>query len=495
MSARLRTRVRSARSERGAVSVLVAFLVTVLFACAALGVDIASQVNERQALHDTIDYAAHAGAFELPSGNAAGAATTMATRNDAASTPAVDLFCVVGSKLVSGSYVVDEAHIPTSCNPGPPHYTAGNYPGLRCNATICAIPCFTAQGDQCNTVRVTDEKTVPFRFAPVIGINQGSTGSISSSACKGACGSLAPNPIDFAVVGDRTGSMSGAEVQLEDAIESLLEYLTPSQHHVALGTIGRSAPAGSGSGNTAPSNCLSKPSSSKSTGPWFPVGLSNDYDLSDVTPPSSPVSLNTSGGSPSRLAQAADCIGNNNSSTGTYLASPMRAARELLTGTCASSLCTPGLALRSGVKKGIIFMTDGEPNEDTDPDGSSGTYPYSSNGATACTNAKNEATTAKNNGILVVTIAFRLDNVRCDGSGTAFVTATLAAMASPRSNGSPSADDGGGAGPGCNTTAEIDGENADGDFFFCTPTAAQLEPIFRTAASQIAGGIRLVRLP
>jgi hypothetical protein len=474
------------------VSVLVAFLVTVLFACAALGVDIASQVNERQALHDTIDYAAHAGAFELPSGNPAGAATSLATSNDPAATPTVDLFCVVGSKLVSGTYIVDDAHIPTSCNPGAAPYTAGTYPGLRCNSTICAIPCFTAQGDQCNTVRVTDEKTVPFRFAPVIGVNQGSTGSISSSACKGACGSLAPNPIDFAVVGDRTGSMSGAEADLETAIESLLEYLTPSQHHVALGTIGRSAPAGSGSGNTAPLTCRSKPSSARDTGPWFPVGLSNDYDLTDVTPPSSPASLNISGGAASRLAQAADCIGNSNSSTGTYLASPMRAARELLTGTCPAALCVPGLALRPGVKKGIIFMTDGEPNESNNPGNS---YPYSSNGTTACNNAKTEATTAKSNGILVVTIAFRLENVRCNGGSTEKVTDTLAAMASPRSNGTASVDDGGGAGPGCNTTAEINGENADGDFFFCTPTAAQLEPIFRTAASQIAGGIRLVRLP
>jgi hypothetical protein len=277
--------------------------------------------------------------------------------------------------------------------------------------------------------------------------------------------------------------MGGAEADLEVAIESLLEYLTPSQHHVALGTIGRSS-------STAPASCRSQPSGSKSSGPWFPVGLSNDFDLTDVTPPSSPASLNTAS---SPLAKAADCIGNTNSSTGTYLASPMRAARELLMGTCPTTLCTAGLAVRPApVKKGIIFMTDGEPNEDSNPGNS---YPYSSNGTTACNNAKGEATTAKNNGILVVTIAFRLENVRCNGGSTEKVTDTLAAMASPRADGTPSVDDGGGAGPGCNTTAEINGENADGDFFFCTPTAAQLEPIFRTAASAIAGGVRLVKLP
>jgi hypothetical protein len=285
------------------------------------------------------------------------------------------------------------------------------------------------------------------------------------------------------VVGDRTGSMSGAARQaLEDAIVSLLEYLTPSQHHVALGTIGRSDP------NTS---CPSRPSGSRNSGPWFPVGLSNDYDLTDVTPPSTPASLNMAS---SPLAKAAGCIGDTSSSTGTYLASPMRAARELLTGTCPASLCRGGLALRSGVKKGIIFMTDGEPNEETDPDGS-GNYPWSDDGATACNNAKAEAATAKSNGILVVTIAFDLGNVRCGGWSSEKVTETLAAMASPRTNGTPSVDDGGGAGAGCNSTAKVNGENADGDFFFCTPTAAQLEPIFRTAASQIAGGVRLLKLP
>jgi hypothetical protein len=295
---------------------------------------------------------------------------------------------------------------------------------------------------------------------------------------------LAPNPIDFAVVGDRTGSMGSASNDLETAIESLLEYLTPSQHHVALGTIGRSS-------STAPASCKSQPSGSKSSGPWFPVGLSDDYDLTDVTPPSSPASLNTTGGSPSLLARAADCI-STNSSTGTYLAAPMRAATKLLMGTCPATLCASGLALRPApVKKGIIFMTDGEPNEDTNPgDG----YPYDTDGGNACTKAIAEAATAKNNGIMVVTIAFRLGNVRCESGGTR-VNDTLATMASPRANGTPSVDDGGGAGSGCDTAARINGENTDGDYFFCTPTAAELEPIFRTAASQIAGGVRLVKLP
>jgi hypothetical protein len=176
-------------------------------------------------------------------------------------------------------------------------------------------------------------------------------------------------------------------------------------------------------------------------------------------------------------------MGDENSSTGTYLASPMRAARELLTG---------GTARPAPVRKAIIFMTDGEPNESTDPGGG---YPYSSNGTTACDNAVTEAASAKSASILVITIAFRLENVRCNGSGSSLVTDRLAAMASPRADGTPSLDDGGGVGAGCNLPAEVAGENADGDFFFCTPQASDLSPIFQTAAASVVTSTRLIRLP
>ncbi len=470
-----------------------AVLMVVLFGMAALAVDITMQANERQELHDTIDSAAHAGAYELPNSTALAAATTFATKNDPESTPTVDFFCIVGAKLVGANYRVDVTHIPSNCNPGAPPYNTGLYPGLRCNDQICAIPCVPAEGDKCNTMRVRDEKPVPFGFANVLGISQGSTGTLTSVACKGPCGRAVGNPIDFVVVGDRTGSMGSAITNLEAAIEGLLEYLSPAQHHVALGTIGRSAVPGNGvSANTAPANCRSMPSwgpDKRHAGPWIPVGLSNDYDNTDVDPPTSPPDLNPV----STLTMAVECMGDANSSTGTYLAAPMRAARELLTGSCPSAFCRPNLAVRPApVKKAIIFMTDGEPNESVNPGGG---YPYSSNGNVACNNLRNEAATAKAAGILVVTIAFRLEGVRCEGGGSAAVTDVLAAVASPRADGTPSLDDGGGAGSGCDTAAKVDGENTDGDFFFCTPDPSQLEPIFQTAASQISGGVRLLKLP
>jgi hypothetical protein len=465
---------RRSRDERGAIAVLSAVVAVALFGFAALAVDIADLVNERQELHDTLDMAAQTGAGKLPADGAGARAAALANaaRNDPGSSPEVDFYCVVGAKASGATYIVDATHIPLSCNPGPAPYTAGAYPGLACNNRICAIPCVPEQGDMCNTLRARDQKDVPYVFAPVVGVDEGDTGALSSVACKGACGSIPANPIDMVVVGDRTGSMGAAITNLEDAMKGLLEYLTPSQHRVALGTIGRSSA-------TAPASCKSQPSTSESSGPWVPVGFSSTYDDTDVDPPSQPPVLSAS----DPLARAVDCIGNTSSSTGTYLAAPMRAARELLQGSTARS---------APVRKAIIFMTDGEPNESTNPGGG---YPYSSNGTTACNNAVSEAASAKSAGILVVTIAFRLENVRCNGTGSALVTERLATMASPRSDGTASTDDGGGAGAGCNTTARVNGENSDGDFFFCTPTPSALAPIFQTAASSIVQSTRLIRLP
>ena len=61
----LTARAQKEGDETGAVAVLVGLLAIVIFACAALAVDISSLAMERQKLHDHVDSAAHAGAFEL----------------------------------------------------------------------------------------------------------------------------------------------------------------------------------------------------------------------------------------------------------------------------------------------------------------------------------------------------------------------------------------------------------------------------------------------
>ena len=64
-----------------------------------------------------------------------------------------------------------------------------------------------------------------------------------SVACKGSCGTINPNPLDVAVVADRTSSMGDADIdKLVLGIKGMLQVMTPSQQFVSLGAIGRSAP-------------------------------------------------------------------------------------------------------------------------------------------------------------------------------------------------------------------------------------------------------------
>jgi hypothetical protein len=148
---------------------------------------------------------------------------------------------------------------------------------------------------------------------------------------------------------------------LENGVESLLEFLTPAQHRVALAGIGQSkkdaenscpidptgtdpVPEGVGPGRTG--NWIIP---SATNGPHLDSSSFTDqYDV-DNSPTSSPPSLNTT----NFLVRAADCIDAGSSGTGTWLASPLKfAAKQLL-----------DHGRDAPVKKGILFMTDGVPNE------------------------------------------------------------------------------------------------------------------------------------
>ncbi|MEE8375763.1 MAG: hypothetical protein V3S26_05540 [Acidimicrobiia bacterium] len=86
----------------------------------------------------------------------------------------------------------------------------------------------------------------------------------------------------------------------------------------------------------------------------------------------------------------------------------------------------------------------------------------------------------------VVTIAYRLQGVTCEGVPA---TTILADMASDPASGTVSSDDGGdgsgGLPGGCATQASIDSENADGDLFFCAPEPGQLSTVFTQASKAI----------
>ena len=230
----LEARAKQERDETGAVAVLVVLLAIVIFACAALAVDISSLAMERQKLHDHVDSAAHAGAFELPASGASAKtwAVTMAKTQDSSMTPDTELFCVVAS--TGAGKQVASGQIPATCDPGT--YSTAQ---VRCNTKICSIPCpVTAR---CNTIRVTDSKDVDFDFAPIIGRKKGSTGSVASAACRGSCGETLPNPMDVVFMADRTTSMADDDREdMQTAIVDSLGVMDPTLHYVAFGAMHKS---------------------------------------------------------------------------------------------------------------------------------------------------------------------------------------------------------------------------------------------------------------
>ncbi|QCB96747.1 hypothetical protein E5206_07215 [Arthrobacter sp. PAMC25564] len=450
--------------ERGASAVIFALLLPVVFGAVALAVDFGRLAYERQHLSNALDAAALAGASSLPT-DPAGAKTSalaFAKANDPQADPAVSFWCVVGS--TGAAKTVVSGQVPSVCDPG-------TVAGAKCNEVICAIPCIPGSGHTCNTITVTDDKDVPFVFAPVIGINTGNTGSLAADACRGSCGAQSPNPMNVAILADRTSSMSDTDLSsLQSGIQSTLQTMTKDQQYVALGTIGRSS---------STSGCITNPSGSKTSGSWLPVPFSNDYNTA-----ASPPALNTG----SDLVKGLQCLAH--SSTGTSLASPTKAAARYLLGLDPNNLGS--LPARSGTpRNAIILETDGQPNEpDVSGSTSVGTAGDigSSNGVTACNNLKAVAADAKSRGVLIVTVGYNLSTERCGGSGE-YVRDVLAAAASPDSNGNPSTAN------GCSTAAEITAENSDGDYFFCAGSGTALGPIFVSAINAISGNSRLIRIP
>jgi hypothetical protein len=615
-------RLRRKRDELGVVAIIAALLSVVLLMFAAYAVDIGMQINRKHQLHDTLDAAAQAGAYNLPgnSNTAKADALAFALAHDPTETgslkPNVDFWCVVASKLTSGVYQPDSTQLPSTCYPGASPYTAGaayktTGRTVSCSSKLCAIPCVEpAQNTAtpkiaCNTIRVYQGRTVDFGFAPAGGIQHGSTGNIISVACKGSCGTIAPNPMDVAVVADRTMSMNTTDVSaMITGIKGMLQQMTPSQQFVSLGTIGRSGASSTSQSGSCVSGQLSYPSSSVDTGSFVPVSFSKDYVDGAGT-------LQTG----TALIKAIECLSNRSPvETGTALAAPMKAAARYLLGYDANNVGELDVPPRTPTpRKVLIFETDGQPNEriaytaanqinrkigstsltstaepfssqmsldptpvnttQADTTVTTGTttnktktithnktitYTYNG-GAGACQNLANVATEAKAQGILVIMIAYNLTGKKCfdwDGhapcaagdsnckgsvagyddrsnnylAGTSTVAgpeaqtvvtsggvttttkyetktetrhnkaasstsvlSVMAAAASPTSvvdgsGGVPSA-----AESDCSTTAMQTAENGDGDFFFCAASGTTMAPIFRTALSQAAKGIKLLK--
>jgi Flp pilus assembly protein TadG len=360
--------------DQGAIAVLVAVLVVVLFGITAFALDISTQLSKKQTLQNTLDSAALAAATQLD-GTSLGldkarrAIASTFDYNDASlndpSGPQwrTTFYCVVPASATAD--VADFTAIPTVCQPGAAPWTSSSYPAssYTCNSTTCYIPCSAASVTALtcipNAVGVGAAKPVSFTFGPAIGIGQGSTGTVVSVACSSRCGSPVTNPADIVVIADRSGSMSSYMNDETTAISEALKFVGNSAtQHVALGTVGYTDT--SSNACSEPDTSMVKPmTTSPSLGTeqpeaWVPIGFSQDFTGATLG------TLNPS----SSVVKALNCLrtAKANSRTGSWMATPLKVASNYLLGQ-ATLGSGNGQLPRSNVSKAIIFETDQQPNE------------------------------------------------------------------------------------------------------------------------------------
>jgi hypothetical protein len=443
----------TATGEQGQVIVLFTMFLVVLLGFAALVIDLGVLRGANQNLWNAFDAGALAGASQLPADGAAAEALARKYADEnypggLNGTPVdVSFRCLIGDR--DGNGLPDLADVPLTCDPGT--VAASDW---RCANGVCAAPCDPAAGDSCNTVVLSGQVEVPYQFAPAVGVDGGSTQIVLSAACRGPCGSLPVVPVDVALIVDRTSSMNGVDTaNARAAADSVRKLYNPTAQWLSFSMLGPSQ-----TGQT----CATKPATSIGTAMpptdlrrWVPIGLTGagaafgqDYSASN-----------------SPMANAIACF--TNSSTGTDLTDPIPMAVYDLTHNG-----------RPGVKKGIILMSDGQPNAST-----TSTSNY-------CAQANAAATAAKNAGVEIFTVGFGLDgsnDIACPDTSGAWkgrmATELLASMAdsSAADNGCPGS------------------ENTDDDHYFCVPKTAgastDLSKAFKTAAAALAKGTKLVQLP
>jgi hypothetical protein len=434
-----------AAGEEGAVAVLAALLIVVLLAAVAFTIDLSRLYHERQSVQNAMDFGALAGAHELPASDgatadlAADVALRVAVDNHTVLDPrsvGVNFRCVVGDR--DGDGRADTVDIGAACGRrGDTNWMTG-WTVKRGKAWHACNP---YGGDLCNTIVLSASRTIPFFFAPVIGVDTGSTGSVSAAACRGSCGAVG-SPLDVVMVVDRSTSMTvGDMANLKNAAKSVLEFYDPEAQHVGL--VGLPY----GSCDATPIQTYPKPDNS-----WWLVSLSSDYNTDGV--------LNN--GSP--LVSTINCLKRATAITRitppgghTDLGDPMASAMNMLqTG-------------RADVPDVIIFMTDGEANQPAlnQP----------------CSYAATRAATAKSQQVSIFTIGYGVAAARCsyDTLGSyrgAFASRLLADMATDSNDDVPG---------GCGVN-----ENKDLDQYFCESGSSDLEPAFRRAAAQALGTSRLL---
>ena len=255
--------------------------------------------------------------------------------------------------------------------------------------------------------------------------------------------------VDVAMVLDRTGSMTTADIQnVQDGAVAMLRAFDSRQIWVGLSVL----PYGDAQDPCTPGNPQVYPS--PGLDPWRMTSMSPYHSKPDGRlDPDSPI------------VQAIECLrpsptltvtvnGVDRTPAGhTNLGDPMAAAHAMLE--------SEG---RDDAADVIVFMTDGEANQ---PDG-----------MLPCRYLHRMASTAKEAGQDIFTIGFGIEGARCqrDTQGrfrNVFASTSLADAATDSSDDMPG---------GCSRN-----ENLDGDHYLCQKSGGSLEPPFRQVADAALG--------
>jgi hypothetical protein len=500
---------RDGDREDGQIMILFALCLVVILVFASIVVDLGVLRNNRQILVNTMDAAALAGGTVLPiDGSKALEAQNAqdlivrtlgdnypdlkpapagpAVQTDSggvhsltstSATATITYRCLVGIDASSPPKPAISRDVPLVCDPhnalmhNPP--VASDFVGAGSTRNS---DCKPSLGDKCNVVVVTGSATTRYGFGNVVGIASGSTGTIQSASCNGPCGA-GPGPVDVVLIVDRTASMDGNDTtNAKNAAKSVVSLYNPAVQWLGFSLLGPSKSSGGCATQLDPSVSSSSMGSATVPGAlrrWVPIGLSG-------------AGLNQNGlpAFDSTFAQVTAGINCYDTNSYTDLADTISEAQyELLNNG------------RTGVRKGIILMTDGQPNT------LSSSGPYRT--GYPCNNTDLAAQDAKSHKIEIFAIGFGLDgtnNPGCDKDTSGnwhnkTAVQLLVSVASPDgATGAASVDRGcpGPAAPALNS-------NNDGDHYYCIPKSSgastDLSAIFLSAGTQLArGGASLVQL-
>jgi hypothetical protein len=294
---------RPGRREEGQILVLFTIAIIVIMLFASIVIDLGLLRNNRQILVNAVDAAALAGGTKMPvngctnksqpstsncpsvDNTEVSAVQNLVINTLTASYPGItganytiSYRCLIGVDTSTPPQPYISRDIPVVCNP---RMALGHTPiasDFKGAGPTRYSLCRPDLGDKCNVVVVEGATNTAYSFGRVVGVNSGSTGTVSSAACNGPCGQPPTAPVDLVVIIDRTASMSATQIaNARAAAKAVLGVYDPSLQRVAIGFLGPSKTnttcSGGGGGpavyaNTFTGTSAVAPVSSNSTATW-----------------------------------------------------------------------------------------------------------------------------------------------------------------------------------------------------------------------------------